>query len=113
MREQQEQHRLLAENEVAEAESKLPDLEAQEMVCLQRLQNSRIVTQSVLEELESSLGAKSSVTTLLRQKQRGQEHLDASACPLNKSLDEEDDNEPLKDSPLAAPLRGNFVGALG
>eukprot|EP00420_Gonyaulax_spinifera_P006185 CAMPEP_0197939736 /NCGR_PEP_ID=MMETSP1439-20131203/120136_1 /TAXON_ID=66791 /ORGANISM="Gonyaulax spinifera, Strain CCMP409" /LENGTH=307 /DNA_ID=CAMNT_0043562869 /DNA_START=76 /DNA_END=999 /DNA_ORIENTATION=+ len=76
LREQQEADRIAAESEVQEAESKLPSLEAEELVCLQRLQNSRIVTQSVLEELETSLGSKSSVTSLLRQKQKGQEHFD-------------------------------------
>lgn len=78
MRETQELERQMAEQEVADAESMLPDLEEQEMICLQRLQNSRIVTQSVLEELETRLGSRSSVTSLLRSKQRGQEHLDAS-----------------------------------
>jgi len=78
MREQQEAERVAAEGEVQEVESRLPQLEAEELVCLQRLQNSRIVTQSVLEELEGSLGTRSSVTALLRQKQRGQEHLGAA-----------------------------------
>lgn len=70
LREQQEHDRLNAEFEVQHVESRLPALEAEEMVCLQRLQNSRIVTQSVLEELESSLGSRSSVTSLLRNKQK-------------------------------------------
>lgn len=78
MRENQELERQMAEQEVIEAEGILPELEEQEMICLQRLQNSRIVTQSVLEELETRLGSRSSVTSLLRSKQRGQEHLDAS-----------------------------------
>lgn len=78
MREQHEVSRIAAENEVQEVESRLPQLEAEELVCLQRLQNSRIVTQSVLEELETSLGTNSSVTNLLRQKQRGQEHFDSA-----------------------------------
>lgn len=73
-----EADRVAAEADVAEAESRLPQLEAEEMVCLQRLQNSRIVTQSVLEELESSLGKQSAVTSLLRSKQRGQDHLNAT-----------------------------------
>lgn len=77
-RELQEYERQQAEQEVLEAELAIPELEEQEMVCLQRLQNSRIITQSVLEELESRLGSRSSVTTLLRSKQRGQEHLDAT-----------------------------------
>jgi len=79
LREQHEHDRLAAEAEVNDAESKLPELEAEEMMCLQRLQNSRIVTQSVLEELESSLGKQSAVTSLLRSKQRGQDHLNATA----------------------------------
>merc|ERR1719460_3005848 len=86
MRADQEQERAQAEIEVQEVESKLPALEEQEMLCLQRLQNSRIVTQSVLEELETSLGSRSSVTSLLRQKQRSQIHqpeldLDTAASP--------------------------------
>jgi len=78
LRHQHEANRQALEGEVQAVESKLPELEAEELACLQRLQNSRIVTQSVLEELESSLGAQSSVTALLRQKQRGQEHLDTA-----------------------------------
>lgn len=75
LRQEQEIDRQQAEIEVQEVESKLPALEEQEMICLQRLQNSRIVTQSVLEELETSLGSRSSVTNLLRQKQRQQADL--------------------------------------
>jgi hypothetical protein len=78
LRAQHEMDRAAAEAEVQDAESRLPQLEAEEMVCLQRLQNSRIVTQSVLEELETSLGKQSAVTSLLRSKQRGQDHLDAT-----------------------------------
>mmetsp|Transcript_23327 Transcript_23327/g.51268 ORF Transcript_23327/g.51268 Transcript_23327/m.51268 type:complete len:330 (+) Transcript_23327:195-1184(+) len=73
-----EAERQAAEAMVAEAETRLPQLEAEEMLCLQRLQNSRIVTQSVLEELESSLGKQSAVTSLLRSKQRGQDIFGAS-----------------------------------
>lgn len=75
IREQHERERQWAEADVAAAEAKLPELEAEELVCLQRLQNSRIVTQSVLEELESSLGKQSAVTSLLRSKQRGSDVL--------------------------------------
>lgn len=83
MREFQEFERQQAEQEVLEAESTLPDLEEQEMICLQRLQNSRTVTQSVLEELETRLGSQSSVATLLRSKQRSQDPLDSvGASPL-------------------------------
>ncbi|CAE6973357.1 unnamed protein product [Symbiodinium natans] len=74
MREFQELERQQAEHEVMEAESTLPELEEQELICLQRLQNSRIVTQSVLEELETRLGSQSSVTTLLRSKQAEKWH---------------------------------------
>jgi hypothetical protein len=70
LRETNEQVRLQAERDVVEVEQKLPELEAQEMVCLERLQNSRIVTQTVLQELEASLGSQSAVTTLLRSKQQ-------------------------------------------
>eukprot|EP00913_Durusdinium_trenchii_P026771 g25112.t1 len=77
MREFQEYERQQAEQEVLEAEATLPDLEEQEMICLQRLQNSRIVTQSVLEELETRLGTQSSVATLLRSKQRTEDPLDS------------------------------------
>lgn len=76
MKEKQEQERLDAEASVRDVEQRLPALEAEEMKCIQRLQNSRIVTQSVLEELESSLGTRSSVTSLLRQKEKQREHLD-------------------------------------
>jgi hypothetical protein len=82
LKEQHDTDRIQAEREVEEVESKLPALEAQEMECLQRLQNSRIVTQSVLEELESSLGARSAVTNLLRQKQRQQADLGFDAQDL-------------------------------
>lgn len=57
-----------AQDQVAYVEQTLPMLEAEELLCVQRLQNSRIVTQSVLQELEQSLGARSPVTSLLRSK---------------------------------------------
>jgi len=72
LRVEQEVERQQAELEVEEVGNRLPGLEAEEMACLERLKNSRIVTQSVLEELETSLGSRSSVTNLLRQKQRQQ-----------------------------------------
>lgn len=78
LRQQQEEERCKKELMVAEVEALLPALEEQEMICLQRLQNSRIVTQNVLEELETSLGTGSSVANLLRQKQRNQEILEKS-----------------------------------
>lgn len=70
IRDTQERERLSAEQDVQDVESKLPDLEQQEMACLQRLQNSRIVTQTVLQELEASLGSQSAVTSMLRNKQQ-------------------------------------------
>mmetsp|Transcript_80866 Transcript_80866/g.142639 ORF Transcript_80866/g.142639 Transcript_80866/m.142639 type:complete len:283 (-) Transcript_80866:56-904(-) len=96
MRDYQEYERQQAEHEVLEAESALPDLEEQEMICLQRLQNSRIVTQSVLEELETRLGSRSSVTSLLRSKQRGQEHLEASVGGYSASFQQEDRQLPIE-----------------
>jgi len=105
LREQQEAERMAAENEVQEVESRLPQLEAEELVCLQRLQNSRIVTQSVLEELETSLGSKSSVTCLLRQKQRGQEHFESASGFQGESI-VEDDSQEQPDSPGFAAEAG-------
>jgi len=70
IREGQELARLEAARDVQLVESRLPELEAQEMACLQRLQNSRIVTQTVLQELEASLGSQSAVTAMLRTKQQ-------------------------------------------
>jgi len=78
LRAEQDHERAQAEMEVQEVESRLPALEAEEIVCLKRLQNSRIVTQSVLEELETSLGSRSSVTSLLRSKQRSQADLEGT-----------------------------------
>jgi len=72
LRNEQEVGRIDAVNTVQQVESRLPALEAEEMECLQRLQNSRYVTQTVLQELEVSLGSRSAVTSLLRSKaQRG------------------------------------------
>jgi hypothetical protein len=64
----QEDARREAEDQVSHVEQTLPLLEAEELLCVQRLQNSRIVTQSVLQELEQSLGARSPVASLLRSK---------------------------------------------
>merc|ERR1719453_244726 len=47
---QQEVARRDAEDQVTNVEQSLPLLEAEELLCVQRLQNSRIVTQSVLQE---------------------------------------------------------------
>jgi len=78
-----------------DAETVIPSLEAQEIECLQRLQNSRQISQSVLQELETSLGAKSPVATLLRNKQR--DHPDIPHTPsvlhASKSIIEEDEEE--------------------
>lgn len=68
IRAQQADQRRDAQDQVAYVEQTLPMLEAEELLCVQRLQNSRIVTQSVLQELEQSLGARSPVTSLLRSK---------------------------------------------
>jgi hypothetical protein len=68
IRVQQADQRRDAQDQVAYVEQTLPMLEAEELLCVQRLQNSRIVTQSVLQELEQSLGARSPVTSLLRSK---------------------------------------------
>eukprot|EP00928_Gymnodinium_smaydae_P071386 TRINITY_DN54997_c0_g1_i1.p1 TRINITY_DN54997_c0_g1~~TRINITY_DN54997_c0_g1_i1.p1 ORF type:complete len:318 (+),score=69.55 TRINITY_DN54997_c0_g1_i1:124-1077(+) len=87
IRETQEAERRAAEQSVQDAESRLPDLEAEEMLCLQRLQNSRIVTQSVLEELESTLGSRNSVTSLLRAKQK--EHIERFEAPVEGDEAEE------------------------
>eukprot|EP00820_Chromera_velia_P002961 Cvel_3226.t3-p1 / transcript=Cvel_3226.t3 / gene=Cvel_3226 / organism=Chromera_velia_CCMP2878 / gene_product=Stress response protein NST1, putative / transcript_product=Stress response protein NST1, putative / location=Cvel_scaffold126:60499-64749(+) / protein_length=391 / sequence_SO=supercontig / SO=protein_coding / is_pseudo=false len=64
--EEQEQKRFVLERELMSMEKALPELERREMQCLERLQNSRLVTQAVLQELESSLGQTSPVSTLLR-----------------------------------------------
>lgn len=103
LKEQQEQDRVNAELEVADAESRLPQLEAEEMVCLQRLQNSRIVTQSVLEELETSLGKRSSVTSLLRSKQRGQDILNAT---LSENMEEEPMSPENNSQSDGSPIKG-------
>lgn len=68
IREEQESSRRDAETSVRHVEERLPMLEAEELLCVQRLTNSRIVTQSVLRELEQSLGARSPVASLLRSK---------------------------------------------
>lgn len=108
VREQQEADRFAAESEVHDVESRLPRLEAEELVCLQRLQNSRIVTQSVLEELETSLGSHSSVTSLLRQKQqqRVADHFDSATALHQTSIlearHEEDEADGLVGAPEAA-----------
>jgi len=108
LRLQQEADRAAAEGEVQDVESRLPQLEAEELVCLQRLQNSRIVTQSVLEELETSLGSKSSVASLLRQKQRGQDKLDISSSFPTGSIAE--DGAPL--SPGSPQRAGAHSGMM-
>lgn len=99
LRAEHEAERMAAEAEVADAERRLPDLEAEEMICLQRLQNSRIVTQSVLEELETSLGKQSAVTSLLRSKQRGQDHLHSVGSVGHSILEEN------LGSPASGPYR--------
>lgn len=100
LREEQEQARVMAEQEVQDVEARLPKLEQEEMVCLQRLQNSRVVTQSVLEELEMSLGARSPVTSLLRMKQRSQGLIESV------SEAEDGDQDALGDSPGRVAAQG-------
>mmetsp|Transcript_5558 Transcript_5558/g.12226 ORF Transcript_5558/g.12226 Transcript_5558/m.12226 type:complete len:281 (-) Transcript_5558:282-1124(-) len=68
LREEHESEKRVAEDEVIAVESRLPELEREEQIWLQRLQNSRIVTQSVLDELETSLGTGTQVTSLLKTK---------------------------------------------
>lgn len=106
LKQEQELERQMAEAEVGDMEDRLPQLEAEEMLCLQRLQNSRIVTQSVLEELESSLGKRSSVTTLLRSKQRGQDFMGSSLAEnrLEESMGSADQSYSKSD--VGSPLRG-------
>lgn len=100
LREEQESARVNAEREVQDVEARLPMLEQEEMVCLQRLQNSRVVTQSVLEELEMSLGARSPVTSLLRMKQRSQGLIESV------SEAEDGDQDALGDSPGRVAAQG-------
>lgn len=91
LREAQEREKELAELAAQSEEARLPHLEAEEMLCLQRLQNSRVVTQSMLQELETSLGARNSVTSMLRLKQKGKtniEHVDANQCLCSASASE-------------------------
>eukprot|EP00397_Hematodinium_sp_SG-2012_P034937 GEMP01037521.1.p1 GENE.GEMP01037521.1~~GEMP01037521.1.p1 ORF type:complete len:308 (+),score=73.89 GEMP01037521.1:68-991(+) len=66
MREETVKARISATKEVESIEAIIPQLEQEEMACLQRLQNSRIVTQNVLQELEASLGHKTSVSSVMR-----------------------------------------------
>ncbi|CEM24490.1 unnamed protein product [Vitrella brassicaformis CCMP3155] len=49
--------------EVMALEAQLPELEATEGTCLQRLQNSRVVSHSILEDLERSLGSRGGATS--------------------------------------------------
>jgi hypothetical protein len=106
LKQEQELERQMAEAEVGDMEERLPQLEAEEMLCLQRLQNSRIVTQSVLEELESSLGKRSSVTTLLRSKQRGQDFMGSSLAPAEESVGSADQSYGSPPREAGSPLRG-------
>ncbi|CAJ1358209.1 unnamed protein product [Effrenium voratum] len=108
VREFQEYERQQAEQEVLEAESTLPELEEQELICLQRLQNSRIVTQSVLEELETRLGSQSSVATLLRSKQRSTDQLE-SVGGLSTGLPQEPEAAQLDDAGTAGEATGQPV----
>merc|ERR1712167_239917 len=83
------------------------------MRCLQRLQNSRIVTQSVLSELESSLGKRNPVTCLLKSKAyRSQCILEESNYDLynvNEDLEGEglENNSPGLDTDLQQSFQFN------
>lgn len=103
-----------AEVAAIDAESVLGPLEAQEMECLQRLQHSRQISQSVLQELETSLGARSPVAALLRAKQK--DHADLSCTPsalgASKILFEEDESE-LPPEDISLPPRPDSLGGLG
>ncbi|KAF4661146.1 54S ribosomal protein L2 mitochondrial [Perkinsus chesapeaki] len=68
LREAAERKRLgiLANAKAEEAE--LSALEEEEMRCLQRLQNSRMVSQSVLQDLEASLGQSSPLCSMLKSR---------------------------------------------
>jgi len=88
LHEEAEIRRAAAVKEVDDIESLLPNLEAQEMECLQRLQNSRVVTANVLEELEASLGQSSSVTNQLRL--RGKSSMRNSFLPPGTLFDVND-----------------------
>jgi len=67
VRQEHEELRRAGEEEVMMVENRMPELEREEQLWLQRLQNSRIVTQSVLEELETSMGS-APLTALLKSK---------------------------------------------
>lgn len=58
LRQRQEADWQAAENELQEAESRLPQLEAEEIACLERLQMSHTFTKTIRQELESSLGSR-------------------------------------------------------
>eukprot|EP00927_Polykrikos_kofoidii_P073433 TRINITY_DN69473_c0_g1_i1.p1 TRINITY_DN69473_c0_g1~~TRINITY_DN69473_c0_g1_i1.p1 ORF type:complete len:488 (+),score=108.10 TRINITY_DN69473_c0_g1_i1:53-1465(+) len=80
IREEQEYARLEAQRDAERVGGRLPDLEAQELACLQRLQNSRIVEQTVLQELEASLGVPLS-GTLRNRHSRATNYVDMSQDP--------------------------------
>jgi hypothetical protein len=72
-REQQDVDKRVFAQDFLELEAKIPMLEEEEMKCLQRLQNSRLATQNVLEELEGTLGSRGSVAALIRAKTTSQD----------------------------------------
>jgi hypothetical protein len=100
---QQELARRDAEDQVTHVEQSLPLLEAEELLCVQRLQNSRIVTQSVLQELEQSLGARSPVASLLRSKAQ-QRSINVGEVPVDGNGDQ-DFGETAAPETFAPPLR--------
>mmetsp|Transcript_27543 Transcript_27543/g.69440 ORF Transcript_27543/g.69440 Transcript_27543/m.69440 type:complete len:330 (+) Transcript_27543:1549-2538(+) len=94
VRQDQDLARHKQQTEVEFISSKIPELEEEELRCLQRLQNSRIVTQSVLSELEGSLGARNPVTNLLRSKAlRTQSVLEDSQYDLGAVVEEDEVEE--------------------
>ncbi|CAD7971671.1 unnamed protein product [Amoebophrya sp. A120] len=99
VKQDQEAARRKQETECEMMHAQIPQLEEEEMRCLQRLQNSRIVTQSVLSELEGSLGARNPVTNLLRAKAlRTQSVLDESQFDLNAVAEEEEHEHHIEQS---------------
>lgn len=92
-----------AEAEAIDAEATLPNLEAREAECLQRLQNSRQIQSSVLRELETSLGERSPVVALLRSKQKDTPDIYSPGVhSFNKTVVEEDEGFAPEDGRSAA-----------
>lgn len=82
LREEAVKARANAAKEAEEIESMLPALEAEEMACLEKLQNSRLVTQNVLAELENSIGRGS----VLRMRTNSIRHSSLPFLPNDRSI---------------------------